>query len=148
LYEPRLAFDKSVTYVYSENKDSITRRNDREYKFTGLEFLAKNLVWAAKEYLNNYKEHKLAEFCVQRDMHIESLKRENHDYAKKLTEMREKVEKYDKTFESVKELYAEIKKLSVDDYLKLYKMMNSDVTGTVSYTTISSSGITSINGSW
>ena len=100
------------------------------------------------EYLNNYKEQKLAEFCVQKDKHIESLKRENHDYAKKLTEMREKVEKYDKTFESVKELYAEIKKLSVDDYLKLYKMMNSDVTGTVSQTTISSSGITSINGSW
>ena len=100
------------------------------------------------EYLNNYKEQKLAEFCVQKDKEIESLKRENHDYAKKLTEMKEKVEKYDKTFESVKELYAEIKKLSVDDYLKLYKMMNSDVTGTVSYTTISSSGITSINGSW
>ena len=100
------------------------------------------------EYLNNYKEQKLAEFCVQKDNHIENLKRENHDYARKLTEMKEKVEKYDKTFGSVKELYAEIKKLSVDDYLKLYKMMNSDVTGTVSYTTISSSGITSINGSW
>ena len=100
------------------------------------------------EYLNNYKEQKLAEFCVQKDKHIESLKRENHDYAKKLVEMREKVEKYDKTFESVKELYAEIKKLSVDDYLKLYKMMNSDVVGTVSCTKISSTGVTSINGGW
>ena len=100
------------------------------------------------EYLNNYKEQKLAELCVQKDKEIKNLKRENYDYAKKLTEMKEKVEKYDKTFESVKELYTEIKKLSVDDYLKLYKMMNSDVTGTVYYTTISSSGTTSINGSW
>lgn len=96
------------------------------------------------EYLNNYKERKIAEFCVQKDRHIESLKRENHDYAKKITEMKEKVEKYDKTFENVKELYAEIKKLSVDDYFKLYKMMNSDVTGA----TTSSSGIAFINGNW
>lgn len=100
------------------------------------------------EYLNNYKEQKLAEFCVFKDKEIESLKREKHDYTKKLAEMKEKVEKYDKTFESVKELYAEIKKLSVDDYLKLYRMMNNDVTGTASYMAISSSGITSINGSW
>ena len=64
LYEPRLAFNKTVTYVYSENKDSITRRNDREYKFTGLEFLAKNLVWAAKEYLNNCKECNFSAFAA------------------------------------------------------------------------------------
>lgn len=100
------------------------------------------------EYLNNYKEQKLAEFCVQKDKHIESLKRENHDYVKKLTEMKEKVEKYNKTFESVKELYAEIKKLSVDDYLKLYHMISSDVSGGTSYTTISSSGITSVCNGW
>jgi glycosyltransferase involved in cell wall biosynthesis len=56
LYKPRLAFDKTVTYVYSENDKSITRRNNREYKFTGLEFLAKNLVWAAEEYLDHCKD--------------------------------------------------------------------------------------------
>lgn len=100
------------------------------------------------EYLNNYKEQKLAEFCVQKDKHIENLKRENHDYAKKFTEMKEKVEKYDKTFESVKELYAEIKKLSVDDYLKLYHMMASDVSGRTSYATITASGITSVCSGW
>lgn len=81
------------------------------------------------EYLNNYKEQKLAEFCVQKDKHIENLKRENHDFAKKLVDMKEKVEKYDKTFESVNELYKEIKKLSVDDYLKLYHMISGDVSG-------------------
>ena len=88
------------------------------------------------EYLNNYKEQKLAEFCVQKDKHIENLKRENHDFAKKLVDMKEKVEKYDKTFENVKELYAEIKKMSVDDYLKLYHMIYDDVSGKTSVATI------------
>jgi len=89
------------------------------------------------EYLNNYKEQKLAEFCVQKDKHIENLKRENHDFAKKLVDMKEKVEKYDKTFENVKELYAEIKKMSVDDYLKLYHMISNDVSGKTTIATYS-----------
>jgi len=88
------------------------------------------------EYLNNYKEQKLAEFCVQKDEHIKNLKRENHDFAKKLVDMKEKVDKYDKTFENVKELYAEIKKMSVDDYLKLYHMIYDDVSGKTSVATI------------
>jgi hypothetical protein len=102
------------------------------------------------EYLNNYKEQKLAEFCVQKDKHIKNLKRENHDYAKNLAEMKEKVERYDKTFENVKELYAEIKKLSVDDYLKLYHMMTSDVSGycKTSIATIGASGLTTVSGMW
>ena len=102
------------------------------------------------EYLNNYKEQKLAEFCVQKDKRIENLQRENHDYAKKLTEMREKVEKYDKTFGNVKELYAEIKKLSVDDYLKIYHMMTSDVSGycKTSIATINTSGLVTVGSSW
>ena len=103
------------------------------------------------EYLNNYKEQKLAEFCVQKDKHIESLRRENHDYAKKLVEMKEKVEKYDETFENVKELYAEIKKLSVDDYLKLYHMISNDIYGKsgtlVTTATISDCGLVSNWGS-
>lgn len=102
------------------------------------------------EYLNNYKEQKLAEFCVQKDKYIESLRKENHEYAEKLVEMKEKVEKYDKTFENTKELYAEIKKLSVDEYLKLYNMMTSDVSGygKTSITTINASGLTAVGNVW
>ena len=55
LYKPKLTYDNTLTYVYSENSESITRRDNRLYKFTGLEFLAKNLVWAANEYLKNCK---------------------------------------------------------------------------------------------
>jgi lysyl-tRNA synthetase class I len=81
------------------------------------------------EYLNNYKEQKLAEFCVQKDKEIENRKNERQRLMEQLTEMKHKVEKYDKTFSDVKELYAEIKKLSVDDYLKLYHMISEDVSG-------------------
>lgn len=81
------------------------------------------------EYLNNYKEQKLAEFCVQKDKEIEDRKKERQQLMKQLEEMKSKAEKYDKAFENVKELYAEIKKLSVDDYLKLYHMISEDVSG-------------------
>ena len=56
LYKPKVAFEKTITYVYSENPKSITRRNNREYKYYSLEFLAKNYLWAINEYLNNCKE--------------------------------------------------------------------------------------------
>ena len=102
------------------------------------------------EYLNNYKEQKLAEFCVQKDKHIESLKKENREYAERLAEMDEKVEKYSKTFENMKDLYFEIKKLSVDDYLKLYHMITKDVSGydKTAITTINNSGLTTVRSIW
>ena len=38
-----------VVYVYKENDNSITRRNDRLNKFTGLEGYAYNMDWAFNE---------------------------------------------------------------------------------------------------
>ena len=97
------------------------------------------------EYLNNYKEQKLAEFCVQKDKEIASRKEERQKLMEQIAEMRHKTEKYDSIWKSVKDLYAEIKKLSVDDYLELYHMITKDISGYyVSYTTISSSGLSSI----
>ena len=97
------------------------------------------------EYLNNYKEQKLAEFCVQKDKEITSRKEERERLMIQIAEMRHKIEKYDSTWKSVKDLYAEIKKLSVDDYLELYHMISRDISGYgVSYTTINSSGLSSI----
>lgn len=94
------------------------------------------------EYLNNYKEQKLAEFCVQKDKEIASRKEERQKLMEQLAEMRHKVEKYDDTWKSVKDLYAEIKKLSVNDYLSLYHMISNDVSGYgVSTYTINSSGL-------
>lgn len=97
------------------------------------------------EYLNNYKEQKLAEFCVQKDKEIENHKEEIRKLIEQLAEMRQKVEKYDSIWKSVKDLYTEIKKLSVDDYLNLYHMISNDVSGYgVSYTTINSSGLSCV----
>ena len=94
------------------------------------------------EYLNNYKEQKLAEFCVQKDKEIASRKEERQKLMEQIAEMRHKTEKYDSTWKSVKDLYAEIKKLSVDDYLELYHLISRDVSGYgVSTYTIDSSGL-------
>ena len=94
------------------------------------------------EYLNNYKEQKLAEFCVQKDKEIASRKEEQQKLMEQIAEMQYKTEKYDSTWKSVKDLYAEIKKLSVDDYLELYHIISNDVSGYgVSTYTINSSGL-------
>ena len=102
------------------------------------------------EYLNNYKEQKLAEFCVQKDKEIASSKEERQKLIEQIAEMRHKIEKYDSTWKSVKDLYAEIKKLSVDDYLELYHMITKDVAGynNTSIATITSSGLVTTNASW
>lgn len=46
---PNLKIIDDITYVYSENPNSITRRNNRLFKFEGLEGLAYNITWAIKE---------------------------------------------------------------------------------------------------
>ena len=102
------------------------------------------------EYLNNYKEQKLAEFCVQKDKEIAIRNEERQMLMKQLAEMRHKTEKYDNTWKSVKDLYTEIKKLSVDDYLELYHMISRDVLeyNNTSIATITSSGLVATNASW
>ena len=99
------------------------------------------------EYLNNYKEQKLAELCVQKDKEIASRKEERERLMIQIAEMRHKTEKYDSTWKSIKDLYAEIKKLSVDDYLELYHMISRDITGynDTSIATITSSGLVTTN---
>lgn len=99
------------------------------------------------EYLNNYKEQKLAELCVQKDKEIASRKEERERLMIQIAEMRHKTEKYDSTWKSVKNLYAEIKKLSVDDYLELYHMISRDITGynDTSIATFTSSGLVATN---
>ena len=99
------------------------------------------------EYLNNYKEQKLAELCVQKDKEIANRKEERERLMIQIAEMRHKTEKYDSTWKSVKNLYAEIKKLSVDDYLELYHMISRDITGynDTSIATFMSSGLVTTN---
>ena len=102
------------------------------------------------EYLNNYKEQKLAEFCVQKDKEIEGRKKEKEQLVKQVSEMRTKVEEYDKCFSNINELYKKIKELSVDDYLSMYSKFVDDISRrNISTTTITSSGLVStVRGGW
>lgn len=45
-HHPKLEYLDEITYIYSENTNSITRNNNRAYKFTGLEWFAYNMQWA------------------------------------------------------------------------------------------------------
>lgn len=81
------------------------------------------------EYLQRYKEKRLAEFCVQKDKEIRNCKEERQKLIEQIADMRRKVEKYEKSWSCVDALYADIKKLTTDDYLRLYHMFSEDVSG-------------------
>ncbi len=49
LLNPNIYYLNEITYVYSENNNSITRKNNREYKLDGLEGLIYNMKWAMDE---------------------------------------------------------------------------------------------------
>ena len=100
------------------------------------------------EYLNNYKEQKLAEFCVQKDKEIANRKEERQKLMEQITDMKVTVKQHDETWKNMDSLYAKIKKLSVNDYLKLYHMMNNDITGNYSTITTVLPGRVGINGNW
>ena len=85
------------------------------------------------EYLERYKEQRLAEFCVQKDKEIQEYKKEKLKLIEQIAVMRHKVEEYDDTWNNVKKLYEHIKSLSVDDYLKIYHMISEDVSGNHNY---------------
>ena len=92
------------------------------------------------EYLNNYKEQKLAEFCVQKDKEIENRKNERQRLVEQIAEQKHKVEEYDKCFSSVNELYKKIKAMPVDEYLSLYNKFVDDISNrNIRVTTITTS---------
>lgn len=140
LYKPKLTYDNTLTYVYSENSKSITRRDNRLYKFTGLEFLAKNLVWAANEYLKNskscdYKAVASLLFCLLMAMYYYYLDFfGDYDVDKILFWSKESLELYEKYWgllsdKDVRPLVAAyekaypkvIKRLSFEDFLAKVK---------------------------
>ena len=49
LLEPKIYYLNDITYYYFDNKNSITRKDNRLYKFTGLEGYSYNMVWAINE---------------------------------------------------------------------------------------------------
>lgn len=55
LNKPKIDVLDELTYVYCENPKSITRRNNREYKFTGLEYFTYNYNWAMNKMIEKNK---------------------------------------------------------------------------------------------
>ena len=94
------------------------------------------------EYLKNYKEQKLAEFCEE----IENRKEERQKLMEQITDMKVTVKQHDETWKNMDSLYVKIKKLSVNDYLKLYHMMNNDIAGNYSTITTVLPSYVGING--
>ena len=80
------------------------------------------------KYLNNYKEQKLAEFCVQKDKEIASRKEERQKLIDQISDLKTKADKYEKAWKNVGSLYSEIKKLPVNEYLRLYHLFLDDIT--------------------
>lgn len=100
------------------------------------------------EYLKNYKEQKLAEFCVQKDKEIENRKEERQKLMEQITDMKVTVKQHDETWKNMDSLYTKIKGLSVNDYLKLYHMINNDIAGNCSTITTVLPSHVGINGNW
>ena len=46
---PKVDYLDRITYIYLENSESTTRKDNRLYKFTGLEWYAYNICWAIKK---------------------------------------------------------------------------------------------------
>lgn len=51
LLNSRVKYISDITYVYHENKNSITRKDNRKYRITGLEGYTYNINWAILEAL-------------------------------------------------------------------------------------------------
>ena len=87
------------------------------------------------EYLKNYKEQKLAEFCVQKDKEIDNRKEERQKLMEQISDMKDKAQKHDEIWKDINKLYDEIKKMPVDDFLKLYHKICNDISRKCSSTT-------------
>ena len=55
LNNPKIWYIDKLTYVYSNCKESITRRDNRLFKFTGLEGYTYNMYWAMNEIIKQNK---------------------------------------------------------------------------------------------
>ena len=64
LHNPKISFIDDITYVWRNNKKSITRRNNYEYLFTGLSGYIYNIEWAIKTAISHKcDESKIAELA-------------------------------------------------------------------------------------
>ena len=64
LMNPKIYYLDEITYVYRENKNSITRKNNRKYKIFGLEGFVYNMKWAIDEALDRGMNPKVVPYLA------------------------------------------------------------------------------------
>ena len=95
-----------------------------------------------EEYLNIYKEDKLAELCEKKDEEIDCIRKSLASVRSEL----ESAKKYQDAFSDMKKLEDMIKKLPADEFLKLYFSLEQLVDRSkYCYTTLSTSGLTTVS---
>lgn len=131
----------NFTYIWRLNRNSITRRNNREFRFLGLEGYSYNMVWAMKEAekrdVNPYKIAETA-FYAFISMYVEYIRNfdnEDRDCNKILEwskELKEYYLKYNDLLDEVAKnefICSIFESLSTHVYrLDMMKILNSKVT--------------------
>lgn len=116
LLEEKIKYIDDITYVYQDNQNSITRRDNRKYRFEGLEGLAQNMEWAYLE----AKKRKVSSNLLK--IHLLSTLTSSYYYYNELFEKYE-VSKIIKWYKNIyKELKNyEVTEIDLEDYLKINK---------------------------
>lgn len=112
----KIKYLDATTYVYQDNQNSITRKDNRKYKFEGLEGLAQNMEWSYFE----AKKRKVEENLLK--IHLLSSLTSSYYYYNEL------YNQYDvsKIIKWYKNIYEELKnyevtKIDLEDYLEINK---------------------------
>lgn len=90
-----------------------------------------------EEYLNMYKEDKLAEICAQLEEERDYYHDEMNAYKSGAQAVQKKADDFSSYWESVDKLFEKIETLSVKDFIKLYYRMHDTMNNHGRYENIS-----------
>lgn len=89
----RIIYETDDGTQFDNLRAAINYNNQSNIQINKEEVLEEsNLV---NEYLKNYKEQKLAEFCVQKDKKIKNYEKEKQKFIKQISDMKDKVQEHD-----------------------------------------------------
>lgn len=128
LLDEKIDYLDTITYVYQDNQNSITRKDNRRYKFEGLEGLAENMEWAYFEAKKKNVDKNLLK------IHLLSTLTSSYYYYNELYNQYDvsKILKwYKKIYEELKDY--EVTEIDIEDYL----MINKQILETISEPIIS-----------
>lgn len=118
LLDEKIDYLDTITYVYQDNQNSITRKDNRRYKFEGLEGLAENMEWAYFESKKRNVDKNLLK------IHLLSTLTSSYYYYNELYNQYDvsKILKwYKKIYEELKDY--EVTEIDIEDYLIINKQI-------------------------